>query len=213
MKITVFGATGMVGKYIVQQALAQDFKVTAFGRNIENLIDADISNDNLVAVKGYVFDEDDVRKALKDCDAVLSALGGAFDGTDKTRTLGIKNIIAQMQKSSIKRIIAVGGMGVLNADENSLIIDSPEYPQQYLAVGREHLQAFKYLEASNLNWTFVCPPTIKDIDANDAYVTSESYHPSNGKSEVAAGNIAEFMLKELKANMCINKRVGIADKN
>ncbi len=97
MTVTIFGATGMVGKYLVTQALAAGFKVIAFGRNIEKLIDTDLSNQSLVAIKGYVFDEDEVFNALKDSDAVLSALGGGYDGIDKTRTLGIKNIIKQMQ--------------------------------------------------------------------------------------------------------------------
>ncbi|HEX8331111.1 MAG TPA: NAD(P)H-binding protein [Segetibacter sp.] len=211
MTVTIFGSTGMVGKYLVKQALALDCKVIAFGRNIEKLIDADLDDENLVALRGYVFDEENVFNALKGSDAVLSALGGAFDGTDKTRTLGIKNIISQMKRTSIRRIIGIGGMGVLNANEHSLVMDSAEYPQQYLAVGNEHLQAYKYLEASNLDWTFVCPPTIIDKDGNEAYATSEDYKPSTGRNEVAAGNIADFMLKELKENKYIHKRVGIAD--
>jgi putative NADH-flavin reductase len=211
MTVTIFGATGMVGKYLVRQALANEHKVIAFGRNIEDLIDVDKDNDNLIAVKGYVLDDNDVLKALKGSDAVLSALGGGFDGTDKTRSLGIKNIIEQMAKASVSRIIAIGGQGVLNADENSLIIDSPEYPQQYLPVGREHLQAYNFLHSSDLNWTFVCPPNIKDEDADEKYTTIANYHPENSKNEVKAGNITHFILSELNANNFIKLRVGIAD--
>ena len=65
MRITVFGATGQVGKRIVRQALALGHQVTAFGRNVDSLIDADIRNDNLLAVKGYVFDAGDVFNAVK----------------------------------------------------------------------------------------------------------------------------------------------------
>ena len=211
MTITIFGATGMVGKYIVKQALAKGIKVNAFGRNIEKLIDADLNDKNLVAIKGYVFDEDEVLNVVKDADAVISVLGGAFDGTDKTRSLGIKNIVKQMQKTNVKRIIALGGLGVLQADENSLVLDSPGYPHQYLAVGHEHLEAYKLLESSPLDWTFVCPPNIIDKDADEKYIATKNYPSTGGKQEVAAGNIADFMLNELTSKKYINSRVGIAD--
>ena len=137
MIITVFGATGQVGKYIVQLALAEGHIVRAFGRNVTSLIDSDLRNDKLETFQGYVFNETDVFNAVKGADAVLSALGGDFSGEDKTRSLGMKNIIAQMEKAKVKRIIALGGLGILNKDEESLRIDDPEYPAEYLPVGHE----------------------------------------------------------------------------
>ncbi|MBP9740985.1 MAG: NAD(P)H-binding protein, partial [Chitinophagaceae bacterium] len=38
MTISIFGATGMVGQQVVQQALALSHHVKAFGRNVDNLI-------------------------------------------------------------------------------------------------------------------------------------------------------------------------------
>ena len=213
MNITIFGATGMVGKHVVRQALAKGIKANAFGRNIEKLIDADLNDKNFVAIKGYVFDEDEVLHAIENAEAVISVLGGAFDGADKTRSLGIKNIVKQLQKTNVKRIIALGGLGVLQADENTLVLDSPGYPQQYLAVGHEHLEAYKLLDSSPLDWTFVCPPNIIDKDADEKYITSKNYPPTGVKQEVAAGNIADFMLNELTSTKYIKSRVGIADAN
>ncbi|MBL0144477.1 MAG: NAD(P)H-binding protein [Chitinophagaceae bacterium] len=101
MTITIFGATGMVGKQLVQQALFRGFKVKAFGRNV--FTELDMEQDNLELIKGALFDEKDVYNAVKGSDAVLSCLGGEFSGDDKTRSLGMKNIIAQMQKANVKR--------------------------------------------------------------------------------------------------------------
>ena len=117
MIVTVFGATGRVGKYIVRMALAKGYNVKAFGRNIESLIDADFNNDKLETIKGFVFDKTDVLKAVSGSDVIFSALGGGIDGSDKTRSLGIKNITEQMLKAGVKRILAVGGMGSLKDDE------------------------------------------------------------------------------------------------
>ncbi len=210
MTITIFGATGQVGKRIVNQALAKGFTVRAFGRNVSNLIDKDINDAKFEAIKGYVFDGNDVLKAINGSDAVLSVLGGSFDGTDKTRSLGIKNIVTQMQKIGIKKIIAVGGLGILNANETTLIIDSPNYPEEYKPVGLEHLAAYQYLAASTLDYTFVCPPNILDEDFTGNYITNTNYPPTPNNFEVAAGDIADCMLQELTNNQFNKQKVGIS---
>src|SRR5665647_929915 len=115
MQIIIFGATGTVGKQLVKQALYKGHQVKAFGRNV---FTADLPKDDLLElVQGALFDEEQVYKAIKGCDAVLSSLGGDATGADVTRSLGMKNIVAQMQKAGVHRIVAVGGMGSLNADD------------------------------------------------------------------------------------------------
>ena len=209
MIITIFGATGQVGSQVVKQALAKGYKVKAFGRNVESLIDKDLRDDNFEAVKGYVFDEKDVLNAVKNVDAVVSCLGGAFDGIDKTRSLGIKNIVHQIEKANIKRIIAIGGLGVLNIDDETLLMDTPEYPETYKPVSLEHLAALKTLETSSLDWTFICPPNILDKDFTGNYSNTENLVPENNKGEINAGDLADFILKAIEKNQYLKTKVGI----
>lgn len=210
MIITVFGATGQVGRRIVNYALAKGLTVRAFGRNVIHLIDEDLKNDQLVAIQGSVFDEDDVLNAIEGADAVLSALGGSFDGTDKTRSLGIKTIAAQMQKAGVKRIVALGGSGVLSSPDGSYIIDGPDYAAQYLPVGLEHLQAFINLEKSDLDWTFVCSPDIKDSEATEQFIINDTYPPNPNKQFISAGDLAHFMITEAEQPKHNKQRVGIS---
>ena len=212
MIITVFGATGQVGKRIVNQALGRGHTVKAFGRNVTQLIDEDQQNNNLQAIHGYVFDEHDVFNAVQHADAVLSALGGAFDGTDKTRSLGIKNIIQQMQNAGVKRIMALGGAGVLSAPNGDYIINQPDYPPEYLPVGREHLQAYLYLKESGLDWTFICSPDIHNADATYNYITSVNYPPQPNHNRINAGDLADCMLQEAENPQHLHQRVGISAK-
>ena len=209
MNIIVFGATGMVGKQLVQQALFKGDHVKAFGRNVYTT--DFLNNDNLQLVQGALFDEGEVYKAIKGCDAVLSALGGGFDGNDKTRSLGMKNIITQMKKVGVKRIISIGGMGVLNADENSLLIDGDDYPPEYIPVGKEHQKAFELLNESGLDWTFVCPPDIINEGPSGVYHTAADYAPSPNNYKINAGDLAMFMLNELGKNEYVKHRVGISN--
>ena len=213
MIITVFGATGQVGKRIVRSALAQEFKVKAFGRNVEPFIDESLRNKNLIPIKGYVFDAHEVLDAVRGSDVVLSALGGSIDTNNKTRSLGIKSIIDQMRKAGVKRIITVGSSAVLRDDDYGFVVNDPKYPALYKSVGFEHLKAYEYLSASDLDWTIVCCPSITDEDANGHYITSEDYPPTPNLFTVKAGNIADFIMKEIKTIHYSKKRVGISDTN
>lgn len=208
MQLIIFGATGMVGKQLVKQALYKGFSVRAFGRNVftEDLP----KNDLLELVQGALFDEGQVYKAIDGCDAVLSALGGDATGADVTRSLGIKNIVAQMEKTNVKRIVAVGGMGSLQADEEMLIMDQPGYPSKFLPVSREHLKALGFLKASTLDWTFVCPPDIINAESTGHFIVAADYSPVPSTYKINAGDLALFMLNEMEKKEFVQHRVGIS---
>ncbi len=209
MNIAVFGASDMVGKQIVRYGLALGHQVIAFGRNVEKLIDEDLRNDNLIATKGSVINNIDVHNAIDNVDIVISVLGGSVDGEDKTRSLGIKTIVHEMEKSGIKRIVALGGLGVLEDVNGKYLLENKDYPEEYKAVGNEHLQAYLTLKQSNLDWTFVCPPTIKDEDATGNFIVSETIAPQGGLNYISAEDLALFILNEGIKNEHKNLRVGI----
>lgn len=209
MQIVIFGATGMVGMQLVKQALYKGYKVRAFGRNV---FTADMpKNDQLELIQGALFDQKQVYEAIEGTDAVISSLGGDSTGADMTRSLGMKNIITQMQKAGVSRIVAVGGMGSLNADDDTLVMDRPNYPAKFLPVSREHLKAFGFLQASSLAFTFVCPPDIIDADSTGNFITCQEFVPSPNSNKINAGDLALFMLRELNNNEFIRQRVGICN--
>ena len=72
MRLLVFGATGGTGRALVEQALEQGHVVTAFARDPAKVGKA---HQNLTVVKGNMLDYDSVEAAVKEQDAVLSALG------------------------------------------------------------------------------------------------------------------------------------------
>lgn len=209
MTVTIFGATGMVGKQLVQQALFMGFTVKAFGRNV--FTSHFFEHENLHLIQGALFDEKEVFNAIMGSDAVLSVLGGSLDGTDKTRSLGMKNIVDQMEKSGVKRIIAVGGMGVLNAPNDSLLLDDENYPPQYIPVGKEHLKAYELLKESTLDWTFVCPPDLVNADVTGFFTTEANYPPAANNYKINTGDLAMFMLNELQKNQYNQQKVGISN--
>jgi putative NADH-flavin reductase len=72
MKLFVIGATGWTGREIVQQALARGHHVTAFVRSPETVT---FRHERLSVLKGNVMDESQLSEAMKNHDAVVSALG------------------------------------------------------------------------------------------------------------------------------------------
>jgi putative NADH-flavin reductase len=207
--VTIFGASNITGRQLITHALAKGWHVRAFSRNSIEFIERDLRSDNFKAIKGYVFDEVDVYQAVKGTDAVLSVLGGLTDGLDKSRSLGIKNIIAQMQKAGVKRIISVGTIGILPDSHGGLMMNRRDFDVKNVPVAEEYNQAYHYLKDSNLDWTVVCPPSIIEGSADNGFdVKAEK--PVEGH-HVLAGNLALFMVAELERNEYIHKRVGIAE--
>jgi putative NADH-flavin reductase len=209
MNLIVFGATGMIGKQLVQQALHNGHNVKAFGRNVFSSFETDIKN--LELIKGALFDANEVQKAIKGCDAVLSALDGGPDSNDKTRTLGLKNIIAQMKTNNVKRIVAVGDSAILNNAEGVLLMDTEDFPKELLPTAMEQRQAFQYLKESGLHWTLVCPAQIIDHDATGSFTTAADHLPAPNNDRINSGDLALLMLKEMQQNKYVQQRVGISN--
>ena len=72
MKLFVIGASGRTGREIVQQALARNHRVTAFGRSPESFT---LRNERLAVLKGNAMDENELFNAMQNHEAVLSTLG------------------------------------------------------------------------------------------------------------------------------------------
>ena len=109
----------------------------------------------------------------------------------------------------MKRIVALGGMGVLNSTDEKMLMDEKDYPKEFLPVGMEHRKAYEHLLASGLDWTFVCSPDIVNDGPTGSYSTRKDYPPPNA-NHINAGDLAQFMLNELERNEFVESRVGIS---
>jgi len=211
MIVAVFGATGMMGKELVKQSLFKDYKVRAYGRNVHTTNFT--QSDNLEVIKGTLFDNSQVLKALRGVDAVLSALGGGADGSDKTRSLGIKSIISQMQIAGVKRIVSIGGVGILPDNSSSkMLMDRPNFHPEYKMVSEEYRSAYYQLRESGLDWTIMAPTEIKEAPPTGDYVVAKDNLPTPDNQFVNSGDLALFMVNELTRNNYLYSRVGISGK-
>lgn len=210
MRITIFGATGMVGQQLIDRALAHGHTVRAFGRNIFTTLSTE--RERLELMKGYLFQDDEVEEALNGADAVFSALGGGIEGIDKTRSLGMKHIVRGMEKLGVKRLITVGGMGILDAPDGKMLYETPSFPSQYRPVTLEHLAAWIHMRDSDLDWTMMCSPDILDEPMGGTLKTACNLFPG-GFAKVRAGDLAELIVDTLENGDFIHCRVGLGSEN
>ncbi len=70
MKITLFGATGKTGRYLIDEGLKRGMDMTVFART-----NSPFENANVRVVRGELTDRVSLREAISGSDAVLSALG------------------------------------------------------------------------------------------------------------------------------------------
>jgi putative NADH-flavin reductase len=110
MKITVFGASGKSGQQLVEKAPDMGFQVLAYVRR-ENSINIQYANLKILA--GNLSDANKREEAIKGADACISTPGGsslrkhAVEVTD-----GIDQIVIQMGKLSVNRLMYLSSFGV-----------------------------------------------------------------------------------------------------
>jgi len=73
MNLVVLGATGRIGRLVVEQALAAGHTVTALVRSPEKLA---VRDPNLHVVTGQATDPTALARVLDRADALISTLGG-----------------------------------------------------------------------------------------------------------------------------------------
>lgn len=205
MDILVLGATGRVGSKIAELALKDGHYVTVLVRNLGKL---QMHDENLTVIEGNVLNKEDIQYAIKNKDAVISALS-----TDKTTTLSesVPLIIGEMKKEKIKRIITVGTAGILQSrtEPDVLRYQSSESKRKLTFAAEEHHKVYELLQASDLDWTIVCPTYLPDGEYTGKYRVERDFLPEDGAS-ISVPDTAEFTYNQINDTQYIKSRTGIA---
>lgn len=96
MKVLLTGATGFLGKYVIDELKNNSYQVVAFGRNEK--IGHTLIDENVEFYKGDIDNLDDLFKASQDCSAVihaaaLSTVWGRWEDFYNVNVLGTKNVV------------------------------------------------------------------------------------------------------------------------
>ncbi|MBC3374105.1 NAD(P)-dependent oxidoreductase [Pseudomonas sp. SWRI92] len=145
-KIAIIGATGRAGSQLLEEALRRGHSVTAIARNTAKIGD----RAGVVSKQLDVLDSEALTAAIAGHDVVISAVHFATVPADK--------VIAPVKAAGVKRLLVVGGAGSLLLPDNSRVIDSKEFPEEYLpeaTAGALFLDVLR--NEQDLDWTFLSP--------------------------------------------------------
>ena len=221
MRLTIFAATGGIGRQLVEQAVAAGHDVTAVARNPRNLpagvrtVTADLSTPDPAVL----------ADAVKGADAVLSGLGPRNPKTEAGITSrGTRAIVTAMQTAEVRRLIVVSAAPIGTVASPG----RPNPPKHDPGDGffmrhlgaplagvmfRAHYTDLALMEDilrdSGLDWTIVRPPRLTDKPLTGTYRTAYGQNLRRGLF-ISRADVAHLMLRVLEQPETIRQTIGIA---
>lgn len=206
MRVLVFGATGGVGRHVIEQGLGRGHEVTAFVRGPSGL---DVEQERLTVYRGDVLDEDSVRGAMRGQGAVLCSIGAGRKG--RVRAEGTRNIVRAMEGSGVRRLVCQTTLG---AGESSGNLDFFWRRVMFGFLLRDafadHEQQEAHVMGSALDWTIVRPAAFTDGGRTGAYRHGFPPAKKGLKLKISRADVAEFMLDQLADDAYLRRTPGLS---
>lgn len=196
MRVLVVGASHGLGKETVKTALAEGHRVTALARHPERI---GVSHERLRLIRGDVLKLADVKKSVRNQQAVIITLGLPTKqaiGFDHSQVLsgGTANVIEAMERTKANRLILETAIG---AGESKHQLGW--FYRFSLRVGLRSLFKEKDLQEtlvkdSPLDWTIIRPSALTNGPATGQYLVNPPM--SYGMfTHISRKDVAGFMLK------------------
>jgi putative NADH-flavin reductase len=209
-RILILGATGRTAKHAIPFALAQGYRVVALVRNPAKI---SVKSDCLTILTGLPTDIDDIRKAMKGCDTVLSLLSPltrgeaiSFRKIDAPRILerSMNNVLQVMNEYSVKRILILSSVGVG---------DSWKYTPWYVkllvkltnfkVIFADHKEQESLIQASGTNWTIARPVGLNENETIGTLAVTYDHIPKPFR--MSRKLLAKFFIDNLYSETYIHK--------
>ena len=209
-KVAVIGATGFVGKQVVNELANRGYAVKAIARDSSKVE----AKDNVNAVSADVNNVEELAQVLAGNDAVINTFNAGWTNPNLYNDFlnGSRNIESAVEKSGVKRFITVGGAGSLFIDGNQLV-DGPDFPADIkpgATAARDYLNEIK--ENDTLDWTFFSPAI--EMHPGTAGVRKGTYRTAlenpvfdaDGRSILSVEDVAVALVDELEQNNFVKQR-------
>lgn len=220
MKLTIFAATGGIGRLLVEQAVAAGHEVTAVARHPQGLpagariITADLARPERATLES----------AVAGADAVLSGLGQRSRADRGITSRGTRAIIRAMQAADVRRIVVVSAAPVGTVSSPGRPRPPKVDPGDGFFMRTVLSPAIKVvlrdlyadlalmedaLRESGLDWTVVRPPQLTNTPLTGVYRTAYGRNLRRGL-KISRADVAQLMLHALSQPETIGKVVGVA---
>lgn len=210
MKLTIFGATGTLGRVLTAMALADGHDVTAVSRGGFGAEPVAVGRGTLRDFRGDVRDPWVAREAVAGADAVFCTLGAGRQGG--VRATGTANILAAMEAHGVQRFICQTTLGAGDSAGNlNFFWKHIMFGMLLRPAMADHEAQEALIRASDREWTIVRPAGF-----TDGPETGEAVHGFMGNSpigltlKVSRADIARFMLTQLNDLRYLRKTPGLS---
>lgn len=163
MKVMVLGAGGKLGLRLVESGLAKNHDVTAAARNPELFSRAWAGRSQAMVrvIQVDVTNPAQLEAAMAGHDAIVSAAGNVADGQRFVDLFDRVTTSAERVFGGDRRVWMLAGAGLLDIPNAGRIgIGLPFVPALY----RPHLENWRRLERSQLDWALMCPGPLVPAD-------------------------------------------------
>jgi putative NADH-flavin reductase len=206
--LVVIGATRHTGRYVLQQALAAGYAVTAVARDPARIT---THHERLTVVQGDVMDPATLLPALAGHDAVVSTIGAMSRAPTTLYSVGMRHIIQAMRGAGVKRLVAVSA-APLSIDAGDTLPSRLLFKPLLLALFKPVYADMRLMEeeirASDLDWTIIRPPRLTDKPATGRYRTAQGRSVRRGYI-IGRADLAGAILSLLDEPKAIRAAVGI----
>lgn len=209
MKIALFGS-GMIGSRIALEALARGHEVTLVARTPGK---SGLRHAKLKEVNGDARDSASIAAAVKDHDAVISAIGvGTGDQAGLLQSTAA--LLQGVKQAGVRRLLAVGGAGSLEVRPGLQLVDTPTFPDAYKAPALAHRQALAlYRAEQGLDWTYLSPAALiapGERTGKFRLGGEQLLVDDKGDSRISAEDYAVAMIDELERPRHSRRRFTLA---
>lgn len=203
--VALLGASGMVGGYLLREALARGHEVRALARTPAKL---DEFRHRITIVQGDARDPAVIRELLRGSDVVISALGPVKADGNAARFISTTvtgNILHGMEENSISRYMIVSGAAVvMPGDERNLL---GWWIRKLAQVGlrdtlRDKQAEYDLLAGSSADWILVRCPLIDPEPFRSSPRASLKTPPT---FSLRAGELARFLIDQVDSEEYIRR--------
>ncbi|KRE89365.1 NAD-dependent dehydratase [Frateuria sp. Soil773] len=212
MKIALFGATGHLGRGILDEALARGHDVVAIVRDPARL---DASHAHLRVVTGDVGQPATWLDAVRGADAAVASLSARRDGNNDSLPANARLLLDNLPRAGVKRLVWVGGAGSLETAPGVRVIDDPGFPAAWKPEAEGQAKALEVFRASpaDVDWTYVSPAAlIEDGERSGTYRIGGDrlLVDAAGNSRITVPDYAVALLDRVEKNDATRQRITVA---
>lgn len=191
--LLVLGASGGVGREILAQAPARDFRVTAQTREAARL---EAFRGTVRVEEGDPRDPEAVGRMVEGQDAVVSVLGVRRPGETDLFSQSTRHVLSAMERYGVPRLVVVTGVGAGETrGHGGFLYDWIGFPLFTSRFYRDKERQEALIEASGREWTIVRPaPYTRRKPPGELRVVTR-VGPRDVLRRVAREEVAAFILE------------------